>query len=75
MSQPMENKIEIWCPLCNKSIHLVRVSSAARIVEVHPRTIYRYIEEGLIYSVKIFGKTYRVCGECLLRQILPENKV
>ena len=56
------------CPFCKKYVQLFRVSNAAKLVDVHSRTIYRYIDEGLIYAVKIVGKTYRVCGDCLFRQ-------
>lgn len=69
MSQPEPQPFMIPCPLCKKDVRLLRVSHAARLVDVHSRTIYRYVEEGLIHSVKVVGKTYRVCGECLFRQI------
>lgn len=66
MSQFLEAKV--WCPLCKKNVRLLRVTNAAKLVDVHPRTIYRYIEEGSIHAVKVVGKTYRVCGVCLFRQ-------
>lgn len=66
MSQFIEAKV--WCPLCKKSVHLLKVTNAAKLVDVHRRTIYRYIDEGLVYALKIAGKTYRVCGHCLFRQ-------
>lgn len=37
------------------------------MADVSKKTIYRYIEEGEVYSVKVAGKTYRVCKYCLLR--------
>jgi excisionase family DNA binding protein len=58
----------VWCPLCEKQVSLLRVARAAKLIDVHSRTIYRYIDEGLVYAVKVVGKTYRVCGECLFRQ-------
>lgn len=58
----------VSCPLCKKETQLLRVSNAARLVDVNPRTIYRYIDEGLVYALKVAGKTYRVCKNCLLRQ-------
>jgi excisionase family DNA binding protein len=57
--------------LCRKEVQLLRVARAAALVDVHTRTIYRYIEEGLIHAVKVVGKTYRVCGDCLFRQRDP----
>ena len=58
----------VWCPLCGREVRLLRVAHAARLIDVHSRTIYRYIDEGLVYAVKVVGKTYRVCGECLFRK-------
>lgn len=66
MAQFIEAKV--WCPPCNKNVQLLRVTNAAKLVDVHPRTIYRYIDEGLVYARRVAGKTYRVCGECLYRQ-------
>ena len=66
MSQGMESTV--WCPWCKKQVQLVRVCNAAMLVDVHSRTIYRYIDEGLVYALKVAGKTYRVCADCLFRQ-------
>ena len=68
MTDSHPQPLSVWCPLCRKQVNLMRVSHAARLVAVHPRTIYRYIDEGLLHSIKVVGKTYRVCGDCLLRQ-------
>lgn len=68
LSQPRNIGEQVWCPLCNKHAQLLRVSNAAKLVDVHPRTIYRYIDEGLVFALKVAGKTYRVCKHCLLRQ-------
>ena len=59
---------EIWCPLCREYVRLIKIEKAARLVDVSRRTIYRYIEEGEIHSIKIAGKTQRVCSRCLLKQ-------
>jgi excisionase family DNA binding protein len=67
-SQPRDTGEQVWCPLCNKHVQLLRVSNAAKLVDVRPRTIYRYIDEGLVYALKVAGKTYRVCKPCLLRE-------
>jgi excisionase family DNA binding protein len=68
LAQPRNIGEQLWCPLCNKQVQLLRVSNAAKLVDVHPRTIYRYIDEGLVFALKVAGKTYRVCRHCLLRQ-------
>lgn len=70
----MPQSSNTWCPGCCKEVKLLRVSHAARLIDVHSRTIYRYIDEGLIYSVKVVGKTYRVCGDCLFRKRGLEKK-
>jgi excisionase family DNA binding protein len=59
---------QVWCPFCQLYAQMLKVQNAAKIVDVHTRTIYRYIEEGLVYSVKVAGKRYRVCSNCLLKQ-------
>lgn len=67
-SQPRDTGEQVRCPLCNKNVQLLRVSNAAKLVDVRPRTIYRYIDEGLVYALKVAGKTFRVCRSCLLRE-------
>ncbi len=57
----------VWCPVCNEYTNFLRVRTAAAVADVDRRTIYRYVEEGLVHSVKIAGKTCRVCSGCLLR--------
>jgi len=60
-------EVQDKCPLCEQPLQLLRISRAARIADVSEKTIYRYIEAGAVYSVKVAGKTYRVCKHCLLR--------
>jgi hypothetical protein len=54
--------------MCHEWINLVSVDKAAKIAGVCKRTIYRYIDEGLIYQQKLVGKTLRVCPKCLFRR-------
>jgi excisionase family DNA binding protein len=68
MSQITHTEEKIWCPLCKKYVHLLKVSHAAKLVDVNSRTIYRYIDEGLVFAVKVAGKTYRICSDCLFRE-------
>lgn len=58
---------KVWCPLCNDYSHLIKSANAAKLASVHRRTIYRYIEEGAVYALKIAGKSIRVCSGCLLK--------
>jgi len=62
----------IWCPLCREYVRLIKIEKAARLADVNRRTIYRYIEEGKIRSLKIAGKTQRVCSKCLLK---PDDEI
>jgi len=59
---------QVWCPLCEAYVRLLRIQTAAKLADVNRRTIYRYIEENQIYAVKVAGKTYRVCGSCLIQE-------
>jgi len=67
MSRAKPAEVQEICPLCKQPLQLLRISRAAKIVDVSEKTIYRYIEAGEVYSVKVAGKTFRVCKYCLLR--------
>lgn len=67
MSHPRIIKDRVWCPFCNDYGKLMKLQSAAKLVDVHPRTIRRYIEAGRVYAIRLAGKHYRVCSGCLLR--------
>lgn len=48
------------------------VKRACKLIEVSPRTLYRYMEEGKIgYRVTPGGRRRFVCHECLLK--LPKE--
>jgi predicted site-specific integrase-resolvase len=42
------------------------------MADVSTKTIYRYVEEGNVYAVRIAGKTLRVCRGCLLKPFSGE---
>jgi excisionase family DNA binding protein len=67
LSNPDIQGDDIWCPLCRRYTKFLRITKAAKIVDVHRRTVYRYIESGEVQVVKVIGKTIRVCSGCLLR--------
>ena len=71
MSQPIISGERVWCPLCNEYTQFIKSAYAARVAGVHRRTIYRYIEEGLVYTVKVAGRSLRICSGCLLRRGTP----
>lgn len=61
---------KIWCPRCQEQKKFLKTHNAAALADVIRRTIYRYIDEGKIYVVKVAGNTYRVCSGCLLKSKL-----
>lgn len=58
---------KVWCPRCCEYVRIVRVSVAAKTVDVDRRTIYNYIKNDKVHSVRVAGGTLRVCSQCLLR--------
>lgn len=60
---------KIWCPTCKDHHRFLRIPTAARLLEVSRRTIYRHIEDGSVHVFKLGGTgRYRVCSGCLLAQ-------
>jgi len=59
---------KVWCPRCGEYVKVVRVSSAAKIVDVDRRTVYNYVKKNKVFAVKVAGSTLRVCTHCLLRE-------
>jgi excisionase family DNA binding protein len=60
---------KIWCPICNDHCQFLRIPTAAKLLDVSRRTIYRHIEDGSIHVFKLGGTGhYRVCSGCLLAQ-------
>ena len=58
---------KVWCPRCGEYVKVVRVTGAAKIVDVDRRTVYNYIKKNRVYALKVAGSTLRVCSHCLLR--------
>jgi hypothetical protein len=59
---------KVWCPRCGEYVKVVRVTSAAKIVDVDRRTVYNYVKKNKVFAVKVAGSTLRVCTHCLLRE-------
>jgi excisionase family DNA binding protein len=55
-------------PGLKQYMQLLKIPDAAKLINVHRRTIYRYIKQGAVYAVKTAGNRYRICGSCLLKQ-------
>lgn len=69
MSKPRIVGEQIWCPVCNEYTQFIKIANAAKLASVHRRTIYRYVEEGIVSAVRVAGKSYRICSTCLIRQV------
>ena len=59
---------KVWCPRCMEYVKVVRVTGAAKIVDVDRRTVYNYVKKNKVFAVKVAGSTLRVCTHCLLRE-------
>ena len=59
---------KVWCPRCREYVKVMRVTGAAKVVDVDRRTIYNYIKNDKVFSVKVAGNTIRVCTHCLIQQ-------
>ena len=57
----------LWCPRCEQHVEMARVQTAARLTNLHGRTLYRYIEMGLLHTVKVAGGGLRVCPACVVK--------
>jgi len=52
----------IFCDFCDNEEEFLRIPKAAAVANVSEKTIYRYIEAGSIFAIKVAGKNYRVCA-------------
>ncbi|PYS55583.1 MAG: hypothetical protein DMF76_25785 [Acidobacteria bacterium] len=67
-NHPIFTGRRIWCPRCKDHVEFLRIEAAARLADVSPRTIRRYIADGRVYAFKVAGAgRYRVCSRCLFR--------
>ena len=67
MSHPIIVGDQVWCPLCKGYVQLLKIKKAAKVADVSCKSVYRYVEEGKVYSVKIAGSTIRICSRCLIK--------
>ena len=67
MSIPVLIGNRIACPACAAPTDFLTISRAARVSGVCRRTIYNYVEEGRIQTIRVAGKTTRVCLGCLVK--------
>lgn len=65
---PLVLKNQVFCPICKRYSQFLRIDAAAKAANVSRRTIYNYLEEGAVHSIRLAGKTTRVCVNSLLGQ-------
>jgi|GEM_PF-2822668 hypothetical protein len=59
---------KVWCPFCTTYVHLVKVTTATRIVDVDRRAVYNYVKRNKVFGIRIAqGTTLRVCTSCLMK--------
>jgi len=58
MTRPIVLANCVWCPQCEEYVEFLKVARAARRASVSEKTIYRYIENCDVHSMKVAGKTY-----------------
>ena len=73
LDPPLVQGQKVWCPRCREYVKVVRITVAAKIVDVDRRTIYNYVKNNKVHSVKVAGGTMRVCTHCLLRDASGET--
>ena len=66
MTHPIVLNDQVWCPRCKQYVQLLKVTKAAKVADVSSKTIYRYVEEGKVHTVKVAGSTIRICSSCNL---------
>lgn len=65
---------KVWCPHCDAYEQLLSVQHAARLTDLHRRTIYRYAETGRLHVLRLARTgTIRVCSGCLFRPSPAED--
>ena len=64
---PLVQGQKVWCSRCSEYVKIVRVATAAKIVDTDRRTIYNYVKKSKVQVFKVAGGTLRVCSHCLLR--------
>src|SRR6266566_2281151 len=56
------------CPKCERVIALISITTASQVVNVSRKTIYLWIEKGLVSTVRIAGGRQLVCFSSLFRK-------
>lgn len=64
---PLVQGQKVWCSRCREYVKIVRVATAAKLVDTDRRTIYNYVKKNKVQVFKVAGGTLRLCSHCLLK--------
>ena len=53
------------CPICHRSIALVTIEIACRAIQVSRKTLYKWIDKGMVQRVKAANGRSRLCFSSL----------
>jgi hypothetical protein len=57
--------VATFCPVCHLTSELLTISQAGALVQVKPKSIYRWLACGKAHGVKTAGGQHRVCRNSL----------
>lgn len=58
------------CPVCGLASELLTPRQAAAIIQIKPRSIYRWLAEGKAHGIRTPGGQYRVCRNSLFARLV-----
>jgi hypothetical protein len=57
--------VMVTCPVCNLNSELLTTRQAGALAQVRPQSIYRWLSQGRVHSVRTPGGQHRVCRRSL----------
>lgn len=67
--RPAQTPVQQWCPVCRREAAMVIPEEAARRRGVNARTIYRWIDAGVVHIVELPGGDVLVCLNSIEKEI------
>lgn len=61
--------IPLWCNACSRQVEMVTPEQAAALVNVTPRTVYRWVEAQLLHFIEESDGRLLICRNSLFGQI------
>jgi hypothetical protein len=71
MTIPLTQNDKIHCPRCDDYHKFVRVTQAARVVDMDRRSMYNLVKRRQLHAIRVGGGTLRVCTGCLVQSFAP----